>query len=142
MMSKKYPEIDDDIQTWIVQEGFDLEDRLLDFSTEIIRLTEEIVKSRAGNHVASQLLRSGTSPFPNHGEAQAAESLNDFLHKMRVCLKELRETWRWLRLIRKVPLSENIKPVDTLIQEADELIRIFSASIRTAERRKGKDGER
>ena len=141
-MSKKYAVLDSATNFWMVQEGFDLEDRLLEFSADIVVLTDGMVKSRAGNHVSGQLLRAGTSPFPNHGEAQAAESLNDFIHKMKVCLKELRESWRWLRLIKKVPLTEDLKANDHLIREADELIRIFSASIRTAERRKGKDGER
>ena len=136
-MSRKYVVLECDTNSWMVQEGFDLEDRLLDFSADIVVLTDGMVKSRAGNHVSGQLLRAGTSPFPNHGEAQAAESLNDFIHKMRVCLKELRESWRWLRLIRKVPLVDDLKDVDHLIRESDELIRIFSASIRTAEKRKG-----
>ena len=81
---------------------YDLEERLLDYAAAIIRLIEELPKTRAGNHVAGQLLRSGTSPLPNHGEAQAAESPNDFVHKLRVCLKELRESFRWLRLIHRV----------------------------------------
>lgn len=122
---------------WILEEGYDLEERLLLFSASIITLTDGMLKSRAGNHVAAQLLRSGTSPFPNHGEAQAAESLKDFIHKLKVCLKELRETWRWLRLVDKVPLAEDVVAVKELIRESDELIRIFSASIRTAEKRKG-----
>src|SRR6266849_6193869 len=85
---------------------FDLEDRLLRYAANVVRLSEKIPASRAGKHVAGQFLRSGTSVLPNHGEAQAAESPNDFVHKMRVCLKELRETRRWLRLIIEVPLIE------------------------------------
>jgi len=65
---------------------FDLEERLLAYSV-------------TGNHIAGQLLRSGTSPYPNHGEAQSAESPKDFIHKLRISLKELRETQRWLKLI-------------------------------------------
>ena len=78
---------------------YDLEERLLDYSVKVIRLVEQLPNTRAGNHVAGQLLRSGTSPYSNHGEAQAAESKKDFIHKMRVCLKELRESERWLKLI-------------------------------------------
>jgi four helix bundle protein len=80
------------------------------------------------------MLRLGTSALPNHGEAQAAESANDFLHKLSICLKELRESDRWLRLIQRVPL---IKPplVEPLIRETDELIRIFVRSLETAEQR-------
>ena len=137
----KYPIESERSEGWILEEGFDLEERLLSFSASIIAVTDGMGKSRAGNHVASQLLRSGTSAFPNHGEAQAAESLKDFIHKLKVCLKELRETWRWLRLVDKVPLTEDLANVKGLIRESDELIRIFSASIRTAEKRGRKDGE-
>lgn len=73
---------------------FDLGERLLEFAVSVVRLTEEMIKTRASNHVAGQLLRSGTSALPNHGEAQAAESNADFIHKMSICLKELRETER------------------------------------------------
>ena len=115
---------------------YDLEERLLDYAATVIRVVEELPKTRAGNHVAGQLLRSGTSPLSNHGEAQAAESQNDFLHKMRVCLKELRESLRWLRLIARAKLLRSSKGLDFLLQETDEMIRIFVASIRTAQRRK------
>jgi len=77
-------------------------------------------------------LRSGTSPLPNHGEAQAAESREDFVHKLSICLKELRESRRWLRLILRVPLTREAKPVEALVSETEELIRIFHKSIRTA----------
>ncbi len=111
---------------------FDLEERLLDFAALIIRLVESLPKTRAGNHIAGQLLRSGTSPLPNHGEAEAAESPGDFIHKLRICLKELRETLRWLRLIERIPMSADELP--DAMKESDELIRIFVASIRTAMR--------
>ena len=98
-------------------------------------LEERLPNTRAGNHLAGQLLRSGTSPLPNHGEAQAAESAKDFVHKLKICLKELREFWRWLLLIQRVPL---LRPrlVEALVKETDELIRIFVRSIQTAEQRK------
>jgi four helix bundle protein len=115
--------------------NYDLEDRLLNYSARIIRLVEKLPNTRAGNHVAGQLLRSGTSPLPNHGEAQAAESANDFVHKLKVCLKELRESYRWLRLVQTVPLLPQNR-VTSLVNETDELIRIFVTSIRTAGRRK------
>jgi ligand-binding sensor protein len=69
---------------------YDLDARLLEFSVGIIRITEALPATRAGNHIAGQLLRSGTSAHPNHGEAQAAESGKDFVHKMSICLKENR----------------------------------------------------
>jgi len=111
---------------------FDLEDRLLDYAADIIRLVEQIPLTRAGNHIANQLIRSGTSPLPNHGEAQAAESKNDFVHKMTICLKELRETRRWLRLILKIYASKLSFEIKSLLKETEELIMIFSASIKTA----------
>jgi four helix bundle protein len=113
---------------------FDLEDRLVDYAAAIVRLVEELPKSRAGNHVAAQLLRSGTSPLPNHGEAESAESPVDFIHKLKVCLKEQRETKRWSRLVARIPALP-AHAVDPLLAETVELIRIFAASIRTAEKR-------
>ena len=90
---------------------YDLEERLLDYSVQIVKIVEQLPKNRTGNHVAGQLLRSGTSAYPNHGEAQAAESPKDFIHKLRISLKELRETQRWLKLIQRVPLVNNADPL-------------------------------
>jgi four helix bundle protein len=84
-------------------------------------------------------LRSGTSPLPNHGEAQAAESRKDFVHKLKICHKELRESRRWLRLIQRVPLLKAAL-VQSLVDETGELIRIFAASLRTASERKTRSG--
>src|SRR5262249_13992250 len=117
-----------------MEKKYDLEERLLEYSASIIRLVEKLPDTRAGNHVAGQLLRSGTSPLPNHGEAQAAESANDFVHKLKVCLKELRESFRWLRLVQTVPLLATGE-VQALAAETDELIRIFVRSIQTAQRK-------
>ncbi len=117
---------------------YDLEERLLAYSVQIIKIVEQLPKTRVGNHVAGQLLRSGTSPYPNHGEAQAAESTKDFIHKLRISLKELRETQRWLRLIQRVPLIKNSNQLETIQQETEELIKIFVASIKTAEKKKKK----
>ncbi len=113
---------------------FDLEERLLEYAARIIRLVDSLPNTRAGNHVAGQLLRSGTSPLPNHGEAQGAESRPDFIHKLGICHKELRESRRWLRLIKRVPLIKPPAKLDPLIDETIELIKIFWSSIRTAER--------
>ena len=96
--------------------NYDLEDRLLKYSARIIAFVDAIPASRAGNHLAGQLLRSGTSPLPNHGEAQAAESRADFLHKIQICLKELRETHRWLKLIRLTTLFKDHTEIDKLIR--------------------------
>ena len=115
---------------------YDLEDRLLEYSAKIIKLTDRISNTRAGNHVAGQLLRSGTSPYPNHGEAQSAESAKDFIHKMHLCLKELRESQRWLKLIRKASLSKADELSNYLLHETEELIKIFVSSIKTAQKKK------
>lgn len=114
---------------------FDLEERLLDYAARIMRLAEKLPSTRAGNHVAAQILRCGTSPLPNHGEAQGAESPRDFIHKMRICLKELRETRRWLRLIQRVPMIKSPAQVEPLLEETESLIKIFFTSIRTAQRK-------
>lgn len=114
--------------------AYDLEDRLLEFASNIIELTESLPNTRAGNHIAGQLLRCGTSSLSNHGEVEAAESRRDFLHKLRICLKELRETNRWLRLIGRSKKIAQPANFTICLNEVDELIRIFVASVRTAER--------
>lgn len=113
---------------------YDLEERLLKFAADIVELTESLPNTRAGNHIAGQLLRCGTSSLSNHGEVEAAESRKDFLHKLRICLKELRETKRWLRLVGRVNKLGSPANFLTCSNEVEELIRIFVASIRTAER--------
>jgi len=117
---------------------YDLEDRLIDFAVRIIQLTESLPNTRAGNHIAGQLIRCGTSPAPNYGEAQGAESRSDFIHKMKVCLKELRETRAWLRMIVRAELIKPVSKLDALIQENNELISIYVISIRTAKKGKKK----
>jgi four helix bundle protein len=112
---------------------FDLKDRMLEFTARLVKMVDALPTSRTGNHIAGQLLRCGTSPFPNHGEVQAAESRKDFVHKLGICLKELKEIKRWIRLIARVELIP-MKRVRPLLIETEELIRIFSTSIRTAER--------
>jgi four helix bundle protein len=114
---------------------FDLEERLLEYAVRIIRLVDALPGTRTGRHVADQLLRCGTSPLANHGELQGAESRRDFIHKLGICLKEIREARRWLRLVHRVPLLPPSK-IDPLLTETEALIKIFSASIRTAEKNK------
>jgi four helix bundle protein len=113
---------------------YDLEDRLLGFAANIVDLTEALPTTRAGNHIAGQLLRCGTSPLSNHGEVEAAESRKDFLHKLRVCVKELRETKRWLRLVGRLKKMGPPANFTASLNEVEELIRIFVASVRTAEK--------
>ena len=114
---------------------YNLEERLLKYATAIIRIVEKIIKTKSRNHVSGQLLRSGTSPYFNHGEAEAAESPKDFVHKISICLKELRETKRALRLTKAVPLIQPPSEVDPLLIETEELIKIFFTSIRTANKK-------
>src|SRR3954471_2717037 len=110
---------------------YDLEERLLSFAADVIRLTRTLEQSYAGKHIAQQLLRSGTSPLANHGEGESAKSRRDFVHRLRTCLQELRESHRWLKLIERVPLTEDREQLVALVKESDELIRIFVTSIRT-----------
>ena len=120
------------------ERAFDLEDRLVEFAVRVIGVVEALPDSNVGKHVASQLVRSGTSPAPNYGEAQSAESRRDFIHKMKVALKELRETLVWLKIIERKPLC----PPDRLreiLQECDELIAIFVKSIQTAQEKETLD---
>ena len=109
-----------------------LEERLVDFAVLILGVVESLPDTKIGNHIAGQLVRCGTSPAPNYGEAQSAESRNDFIHKMKVALKELRETLVWLKIIMRKPLysCEALAPI---IQENDELISIFVTSVKTAQ---------
>jgi four helix bundle protein len=115
---------------------YDLEDRLIEFAIRIIELVEELPKSRAGNHIASQLIRCGTSPALNYGEVQSSESQKDFVHKMKIILKELRETNICLKIIKRKPLIRQAQRLDKITKECNELISIFVSSIRTAQKPK------
>jgi four helix bundle protein len=115
---------------------YDLEDRLIDFAVAMIDIVEALPGTRAGNHIAGQLIRSGTSPAPNYGEAQSAESRKDFIHKMKISLKELRETRVWLRIIFKKSFIRPVTQVELGLSECQELILIFAKSIVTAESKK------
>ena len=115
---------------------YDLEQRLLKYSALIIGFTDAMPSTRAGNHIAQQVLRCGTSPLANHAEAQAAESPDDFIHKMRICLKELREARRWLLLAQCALFARSPAKVQPLIEETEELIKIFVKSIKTAQTRR------
>jgi four helix bundle protein len=115
---------------------YNLQDRLIDYAVRIIRLSESLPETKAGKHVSSQILRSGTSPAPNHGEAQSAESQGDFVHKLKISLKELRETETWLKIIAKSHMIESLSLLTPLLKETDELIAILFASIKTAQKTK------
>jgi len=116
---------------------YDLGERLIDFSVSISEVVEKLPTSRIGHHIAGQLLRSGTSPAPNHAEAQSAESRKDFIHKLKLGLKELRETSVWLKVIQRKNLVKSVGLVEKVLSECDELIAIFVSSIATATRNMG-----
>ena len=114
--------------------NFDLEMRLVNFSVQIIDIANKMPDNRAAKHLAGQLIRSGTSAALNYGEAQSGESRKDFIHKMKIVLKELRETYVCLMIINKSGLFEKQNILDVIKKENDELIAIFVKSIGTAER--------
>ena len=118
-----------------ITQEFDLEERLVEFAVATIDVVENLPGTKVGNHIATQLLRSGTSPAPNYGEAQGAESRKDFIHKMSLSLKELRETRVWLMIIKKKGLLSASFVAAPVLAECEELIRIFAKSIITAESR-------
>lgn len=118
---------------------YDLEDRLIDFSVRVIRLSEALPASRAGQHVAGQILRSGTSPAPNYGEATAAESRKDFIHKVKLALKETRETAIWIKVIQRAGMVSPAEKLDDLLKETDELAAILFTSAETARRNLSKE---
>lgn len=112
-----------------------IEDRLIGFAVRIIKLSARLPRTPAGRHIAAQILRSGTSPAPNYGEARGAESHADFVHKYGIVLKELNETSIWLRILERSEMVNSQLLID-LIQETTELCRIFTASLKTARSRK------
>ncbi len=108
----------------------ELEERLLNFAVCIGKIVDRLPDTRLGRHVAGQLVRSGTSPAPNYAEACAAESRKDFVHKLGIVLKELRETRVWLRYILKAELLPETE-VSTDLDECDQLCKIIGKSIVT-----------
>jgi four helix bundle protein len=112
---------------------YDLEDRLIRFGTNVCRLSERLPSTPLGRHIGIQMLRSSTSPFANYGEVKTAESRRDFIHKLGICLKELRETYAWLKFIDAMNLCSNQLLRDAM-REGDQLLAIIATSIRTARR--------
>jgi four helix bundle protein len=109
---------------------YDLEDRLISFAVQICQLTDRFPATPISRHVSMQITRCGTSPFANYGEAQAAESRQDFVHKLKVCLKELRETQAWLKFADRMDLCP--EHIEAARSECSELVAIFVTSVRTA----------
>jgi four helix bundle protein len=119
-------DLDDCVSDWDL-----LEERLLDFAVRAGAVVDALPDTRLGRHVAGQMVRCGTSPAPNYAEACAAESRADFVHKLAIVLKELRESRVWLRLCAKSRLLAQPK-LDPLIDECSQLMKIIGASIVTA----------
>jgi four helix bundle protein len=115
----------------------ELEERLIDFAVRIIKLSANLPATPAGKHIAGQILRSGTSPAPNYGEARGAESHADFIHKYGIVLKELNETSIWLRVIERSALLKPESLAD-LLDENQQLCRIFTSSLKTARANKAR----
>ena len=113
----------------------ELEERLIDFAVLIIKIASSIKKTRAGLTMEGQIVKSGTSPALNYGEVRGAESNKDFIHKLQVVLKELRETSIALKIIKRAQLSSDFKLIDLTLSENDELISIFVKSVNTSKNR-------
>ncbi len=115
----------------IIMNKKELEERLIKFAVCITEIVLSISDTKAANHLGGQLMRSGTSPALNYGEAQSAESTKDFIHKLRIVLKELRETNICLKIIHRSKQFFNEEDILKAVQESDELIAIFVTSINT-----------
>ncbi len=113
---------------------FDLEERLIDFAVLIIEISNNFSNTKAGKHLQGQIIRSGTSPALNYGEAQSGESRKDFIHKMKIALKELRETFVGLKIVSKAKIFHDESKIQFAMKENNELISIFVKSIETAQK--------
>ena len=113
---------------------FELEERLINFSVLIIEIANEMPKTKASNHLSGQLIRSGTSASLNYGEAQSGESRKDFIHKIKVVLKELRETHVCLKIMHRTSMFKSKEKIETAMRENDELISIFVKSVETSQK--------
>ena len=111
--------------------GDDIEKRLIDFAVRIIALCDALPQTRSGDHIRGQLLRSGTAPAAHYAEARGAESVKDFIHKLKLSLKELNESSVWLRIIVGSAMHPAAK-MELVLRECSELSRIINASIQTA----------
>lgn len=112
---------------------YDLQDRLIGLGVRVNTVCDSLPSTRVAKHVAGQLLRCGTAPAPLHAEASAAESRKDFVHKLRLCLKELRETMTWLRHLKRLGIGDDVEIAET-IYDTDHAIAVIYTSIRTASR--------
>ena|SRR5438552_7717333 len=109
----------------------ELQKRLVSFAAKIVDISAQLPRTAQGRHISIQILRSGTSTAANYGEARGAESRSDFIHKLRIVLKELNETAVWLQLLAECSLISADKII-AIVAENQELCRIIAASVRTA----------
>src|SRR5690349_23168539 len=115
----------------------ELAGRLINFAARIGKVVDALPDTRMGRHVAGQLVRCGTSPAPNYEEACAAESRADFIHKLAICLKELRESRCWIRLMIKTEILPEQR-LGELLDECNQLCNIIAQSIVTAKENKNR----
>ena len=112
----------------------EIEDRLVKFSSSTFHLTGKMIKSDYSLVLSNQLLRSSTSSALNYGEAQGAETKKDFIHKIGIVIKELRESHINLQIIKESQICEDVKFLENIIRENNELLSIFFATLKTAKK--------
>lgn len=115
-----------------IKDKYDLNDRLIEYSVLIFKMIDRLTTGKVASHLGSQLLRSASAPSLNYGEAQSAESKKDFIHKLRIILKELRESKNSILILNKYGSIQNCEKE---LQETNELIAIFTSSIETASKK-------
>ena len=135
MQNEGRPELSDS-----ARKGADIEERLLDFAVRVGKAVDALPDTRLGRHIAGQLVRSGTSPAPNYAEACAAESKKDFIHKLAIALKELRESSVWIRMIVKSELIPEQR-LEQLQDECDQLCKIIAKSLVTAKSNQNRNND-
>ncbi len=123
----------------MAEKVYDLENRLIEFAARVIEVVEAMPGTKAGNYIAGQFVRCGLAPALLYGEAQSAESRDDFIHKMKIVLKELKESRVCLKLIMRKQMIKPVSRLENLITECEELIKIISKSIDTAKKNNRKN---
>ena len=117
------------------EKGNELQERLIEFAVRILSLADKLPSTPAGKHIRGQIIKSGTSPAPNYSEARNAESSADFIHKLKIVIKELNETLVWMKIIIKSKImKQNL--LSDLLDENEQLCKIISTSIATAKEKR------
>ena len=114
--------------------GDELQERLIEFAVRILALADKLPDTPAGRHIRGQIIKSGTSPAPNYSESRGAESNADFIHKLKIVIKELNETLVWLIIIERSKMMKQ-ELLKNLIDENEQLCKIISSSIATAKKK-------